>query len=220
MNDKNFCGNCGAELKQGDLFCAGCGYSVNEMQTQEINMSKTPNKKQGGIKAALSAVSKKDKLILIAFGAFVVLVAIIGIIVAVCSGSDASELIGTWKDPDDGEVVAIFNDNGIMYWDKHIMRYEVEGNGKIKVNYMMRYDLDDYYIHTNIENFLENYAEDYIEDMVEKYADDNDIEKFKEGETLYYKFVEGEMYDKLYMEDARDELEDRIMDDEYLTRVK
>lgn len=212
MNDKSFCGNCGAELKQGDIFCAGCGCSVKSEDEQPIFVGN-----------AVAAVKKKisNKMIGIIIGTGVVLIAVIGIIVAVCvSGPDASELFGTWKDPDDGDVVAVFNDNGIMYWDKLLMRYEVEGNGEIKVNYMMRCDLDDYDIHTNIENFLENYAEDYIEDMVKKYADLVDIEKLEESETLYFKLVKGEMHDKLYMEDARDELEDRIMDDKCLTRVK
>lgn len=206
MKNKSYCRNCGNELNPGDTFCAGCGSAVKSEETQATQ--------QVFVNSIDTAAKKKmsNKMIGIIICAFVVLVAIIGIIVAVCvNNSDASELLGTWKDPSDGKVVGAFNDNGIMYWDNYIMNYEITENGEITVSSVMR--CSDIY---NVEEFLEYSAEDYMSDQLKKHSyDDEDNE-----EILYYKLVKGDMYDRLYMEDARDELEERIMDDEYLTRVK
>lgn len=127
MNDKSFCGNCGAELKQGDIFCAGCGCSVKSEDEQPIFVGN-----------AVAAVKKKisNKMIGIIIGTGVVLIAVIGIIVAVCvSGPDASELIGTWMCIRDGDAeYALFAEDGSMYLDG-ILLYNFD-DGELTIPYI------------------------------------------------------------------------------------
>lgn len=224
MNNKSYCKNCGAEIKQGDVFCAGCGCAVTAEQTQDSQQYFADNTAAAQpvyVTAAGTAAKKKisNKMIGIIISTAVVLIAIIGIIVAVCvNNSDVSKLLGTWKDPSDGDVVAAFNDNGTMYWDGYIMRYEITGSGEITTSYpiLMR-DSDLNPIDIGVEEFLENYAENYIKEKIKLFGNVDEIDT---EEVLYYRLVEDDMYNRLYMEDEYDELEERIMDDEYLTKVK
>lgn len=207
MKNKNFCEKCGTELKPGDSFCAACGCQIDVKQEQEVNIAQTSDKNQGGIKSAVSAVSKKDKRIFIVFGVFVLLVILISLIVIICVNSSDSDLIGTWKDSDDGDIVAVFADNGIMYWDDIIMHYEIVQNGVIKATDMC---LLDEYPEGGIDEFLEYYAEDYINEHKKDRSDNEEL--------LYYKLVKGEMYDKLYLEDGIKDLERCISKDRYSVR--
>lgn len=224
MNNKSYCKNCGAEIKQGDVFCAGCGCAVTAEQTQDSQQYFADNQAAAQpvyVTGAGTAAKKKisNKMIGIIISTAVVLIAIIGIIVAVCvNNSDVSDLLGTWKDPSDGDVVAAFNDNGTMYWDGYIMRYEITGSGEITTSYpiLMR-DSDLNPIDIGVEEFLENYAENYIKEKIKLFGNVDEIDT---EEVLYYRLVEDDMYNRLYMEDEYDELEERIMDDEYLTKVK
>lgn len=143
MNNKSFCGNCGAELKPGDVFCAECGCPVksDDAQTGNFNGNQTVANKPNVFKGTMSKMTSSDKWILIAFGAFVVIVAIIGIIVAVYAGTKANDsgesdvsnnsIVGTWL-TQDGEGIAyeFYEDGSCTGGDAEF--YEAGENGIIR----------------------------------------------------------------------------------------
>ncbi len=186
MNNKSYCRNCGNELKPGDTFCAGCGSAVKSEKTQETQ--------QVFVNSIATAAKKKisNKMIGIIICVAVVLVAIIGIIVAVCvSNSDASDLLGTWADPSDGDVVAVFNEDGTMYCDHINANYEITRDGEITI--------------TPIENY--GYTKEQKEYLYYIYVEDG-------------KYVDGKLCDILYITDKFDELSEDYMSDKFLIRVK
>lgn len=128
MINKSFCGNCGAEIKQGDVFCAGCGCAVTAEQTQDSQQYFSDNTAAAQpvyVTGAGTAAKKKisNKMIGIIFCAFVVLVAIIGIVVVLYKGSTAvsnnnepvesnNSIVGTWLWQDGGGVAYEFYEDG------------------------------------------------------------------------------------------------------------
>lgn len=144
MNNKSFCGNCGAELKQGDVFCAECGCPVksDDAQTGNFNGNQSVANKSNVFKGTMSKMTSSDKWILIAFVAFVVIVAIIGIIVAVYAGTKANDsgesnvsnnsIVGTWLTQDSGSVACEFYKDGTCngFGGKY---YEAAENGELTI---------------------------------------------------------------------------------------
>lgn len=148
MNNKSYCKNCGAELKQGDVFCSGCGCAVTAEQTQDSQQYFADNQATAQpvyVTGAGTAAKKKisNKMIGIIFCAFVVLVAIIGIVVVLYKGSTAvsnnnepvgsnNSIVGTWLWQDGGDVAYEFYEDGTCngFSGKY---YEAAENGELTI---------------------------------------------------------------------------------------
>lgn len=123
MNNKSYCKNCGAELKQGDVFCSGCGCAVTAEQTQDSQQYFADNQATAQpvyVTGAGTAAKKKisNKMIGIIICASVVLVVIIGIIIVCisCSNSYKNTLDKYFKSYENNDPNLMYSSVFAQYW--------------------------------------------------------------------------------------------------------